>query len=463
MISLLGTVEIKGDGAVFTVSETERLEQRRGAFRLTVACPVHVIRSGGARLDYRTADLSLTGLRILDADELISGEELRLEIQLGEQGAVEVRGARRAPRRAERRRRVPRRPARRGHAAGQLHLGDPASPPALRPTDLAFAARWTASPAVTRSQLAADLRRLGVREGGVLMVHTRMSALGWVAGAAETVVHALLDALGPDGTLMAYASWEEHVYHATDWPAERREAYLAEPPVFDLAISEADRENGRVPERIRTWPGAHRSFHPEASVVAIGARAAWLTADHPQDEGYGAASPFARLGEAGGQVLMLGAPLETLTILHHAEGIADVPDKLTVTFRVLVAEDGVVSEREYTDIDTSQGAVPYDRLGLGGTDEFEVIGARGARRGHGHARARRGRRLPPVRRRGADRVRRRVDRGALRLERPGARRRPPRATLPRERGAVPDADQVGLAVERLDAVERLAASRRCRR
>jgi aminoglycoside 3-N-acetyltransferase len=229
------------------------------------------------------------------------------------------------------------------------------------------------SDAVTRSQLAADLRALGVREGGVLMVHTRMSALGWVAGAAETVVHALLDALGPDGTLMAYVSWEEHVYHATDWPAERRAAYLAEPPVFDPAISEADREHGRVPERFRTWPGTRRSFHPEASVVAVGARAAWLTADHPQDEGYGASSPFARLCDAGGQVLLLGAPLETLTILHHAEGIARVPDKRTVTFRVLVAEDGVVRERAYTDIDTSQGAVAYDRLGLGETDEFEVI------------------------------------------------------------------------------------------
>jgi aminoglycoside 3-N-acetyltransferase len=230
------------------------------------------------------------------------------------------------------------------------------------------------SPALTRSRLAAELRDLGVREGGVLMVHTRMSALGWVVGAAETVVHALLDALGPEGTLMAYVSWEEHVYHAADWPAEHRDLYLAEPPVFDLAISEASRDHGRVPERIRTWPGAQRSFHPEASVVAVGPRAAWLTADHPQDEGYGAASPFARLGEAGGQVLMLGAPLEALTILHHAEGIADVPGKRTVTFRVLVAEDGAVTERTYTDIDTSRGAVPYEQLDLGGHEDFHVIG-----------------------------------------------------------------------------------------
>ncbi len=178
--------------------------------------------------------------------------------------------------------------------------------------------------ALTRSRLAADLRRAGVRTGGVLMVHTPMSALGWVAGGSEAVVRALLDALGPEGTLVAYASWQEHVYHASDWPPEHRHAYLAEPPAFDLLTAEAARDHGRIPERVRTWPGAERSAHPEASVVAVGPRARWLVERHPPDDAYGAHSPFARLGEAGGQVLMLGAPLDTVTLLHHAEGIARV-------------------------------------------------------------------------------------------------------------------------------------------
>jgi hypothetical protein len=52
---------------------------------------------------------------------------------------------------------------------------------------------------VTRSDLARDLRGLGVRPGGVLMVHTRMSAIGWVVGGAQTVVTALLDVLGLAG------------------------------------------------------------------------------------------------------------------------------------------------------------------------------------------------------------------------------------------------------------------------
>jgi aminoglycoside 3-N-acetyltransferase len=60
---------------------------------------------------------------------------------------------------------------------------------------------------VTRSELVRDLRTLGVRPGSVLMVHTRMSAIGWVVGGADVVVMALLDVLGTEGTLMAYAGW----------------------------------------------------------------------------------------------------------------------------------------------------------------------------------------------------------------------------------------------------------------
>jgi aminoglycoside 3-N-acetyltransferase len=228
------------------------------------------------------------------------------------------------------------------------------------------------APALSRSRLAADLRALGLREGSAVMVHTRMSALGWVIGGSGTVVSALLEALGPGGTLLAYASWEEHVYHASEWPEEHRSAYAAEPPVFDPATGEAARDHGRIPERVRTWPGARRSVHPEASVVAVGRLARELTEDHPQDDAYGPRSPFARLVAAGGDVLLLGAPLETLTLLHHAEAIAPIPGKRTVTFEIPVAGPGGIERRTYTDIDTSRGAYPYERLGLP-ADEFAVI------------------------------------------------------------------------------------------
>ena len=217
---------------------------------------------------------------------------------------------------------------------------------------------------VTRSGLVEDLRRLGLRAGGITMVHTRMSAIGWVVGGSETVVRGLLDALGPEGTLMAYVSWEEHVYRPDEPPREHRDAYLEKPPVFDVSTSEAVRGHGRIPERLRTWPGAERSAHPEASVVAVGPQARWITSPHPAGDSYGRDSPFARLVEAWGQVVLLGAPLETITLLHHAEVIADAPGKPLVTFRVAMAERGRTVERTFTDIDTSDGVFPYEKLGL---------------------------------------------------------------------------------------------------
>ena len=147
--------------------------------------------------------------------------------------------------------------------------------------------------AITRSELATGLRAFGVRPGATVMLHTRMSAPGWVVGGSETVVRALLDAVGPDGTLMAYAGWDEHVFGEDDLPPERRAAHRAQPPVFDPATALAFHENGRLPERIRTWPGAVHSGHPEAAMVAVGARAAWLAGDHPDDDAYGGDTPLA--------------------------------------------------------------------------------------------------------------------------------------------------------------------------
>jgi len=57
----------------------------------------------------------------------------------------------------------------------------------------------------TRRSLAEDLVRLGVAPGDLLLLHSSLSSLGWVAGGAQAAVLALLDALGPRGTLVVPA------------------------------------------------------------------------------------------------------------------------------------------------------------------------------------------------------------------------------------------------------------------
>jgi len=206
------------------------------------------------------------------------------------------------------------------------------------------------------------------------MVHTRMSAIGWVVGGADTVVLALLDAVGGAGNLLAYTAWEHDAFHIDEWPEDRRAAYLRDPPVFDPELSESMREVGRIPERIRTWPDARRSFHPLTSVAALGPDADLLTRDHRLEDGYGPTSPLARLVERGGQVLLLGAPLETLTILHHAESIAPIPHKRMARFPARIrAATGKVSDVEVVTIDSSRGAFDYGEYERQGIDGFEAI------------------------------------------------------------------------------------------
>jgi len=208
-------------------------------------------------------------------------------------------------------------------------------------------------PLITRSRLSRDLRELGVSTGQTLMLHVSVRAIGWIEGGPDVVLQSLLDVLGPKGTLMMYVGWED----APDekWPEDRQQAYLEECPLFDPATSRANRHYGILAEHLRRWPSAFRSNHPEASMVAVGALARWITDDHPLQYPYGAGSPLAKLCEVGGKVLLLGAPLNTITLLHYAENIAKVPSKRIIRYQVPVLLNGKRVRIEIEDFSTARG------------------------------------------------------------------------------------------------------------
>jgi aminoglycoside 3-N-acetyltransferase len=231
---------------------------------------------------------------------------------------------------------------------------------------------------VRRSELGDGIRALGVEPGEVLMAHVSLSELGWVVGGAETVVSALLDVLGGDGTLAAVASWDDIPFLLESWPDSWRRAYIEEMPGFDPKLSQANADYGRFPERLRTWPGAMASDHPDQRVIAVGPRSRWLTEAHPLDNSFGPGTPFSRLVEARGQVLMLGAPLTALTLLHHAEATARVPGKRRWTYGLPFATEGGTEWRTLRDIDVVRGPLPYEGVGaLASTALRAGVGVRG--------------------------------------------------------------------------------------
>lgn len=240
---------------------------------------------------------------------------------------------------------------------------------------------------VTRSWLAHDLQAFGVQPDGVLMVHLRLSALRYVIGGVDAVVHALLDTIGPQGTLVAFTGWDGSPFQAPLLPAAWGAAYRASCPPFDPARSTARRDFGCFPERLRTWPGALRSTHPEVSFAALGPSAAWLIAGAGDtDDPWGTDGVLGRLVQADGQVLLLGAPLNTLTLCHHAEAIADVPGKRFHAYHMPVLVDGQTRWQAYRTLDTFYGALPYwDDSRLEIDSAIETLAQQAVRADAGHS------------------------------------------------------------------------------
>jgi aminoglycoside 3-N-acetyltransferase len=227
---------------------------------------------------------------------------------------------------------------------------------------------------LTGPDLLAGLRRIGIDAGAVVMVHAALSRLGWVVGGSETVLRALLDATGPRGTVCAQVSWQEAPLDQAGRPESHRRAYAAAPLPFVPEVAEAARFEGRLAERLRTWPGARRSANADTGVAAFGAHAAWLVDPHPHDDGFGPGTPYARLVEADGHVLLLGAPLHTISLLHHAEAIARVRAKRRVRYDVpLPARGGGVRWHVCEDIDVRGGPFPYARAVPPGEPPLGVI------------------------------------------------------------------------------------------
>ncbi|MEU6837945.1 aminoglycoside 3-N-acetyltransferase [Streptomyces rubiginosohelvolus] len=227
---------------------------------------------------------------------------------------------------------------------------------------------------VTRDRIADDLAVLGLGPGDTVMFHTRLSAIGYVPGGSETVIDALLDVVGPTGTLMVTCGWNDAPpYDFTTWPGSWQDAVRAHHPAYDPELSESDHSNGRLPEALRRRPGAVRSRHPDASLAALGPSAAALMADHPWDDPHGPGSPLARLVALGGRVLLLGAPGETMTLLHLAESLARAPGKRFVTYEQPVRVNGVREWRTFHDIDSTDGAFDYSPVVPDGQDPFAVI------------------------------------------------------------------------------------------
>jgi aminoglycoside 3-N-acetyltransferase len=234
----------------------------------------------------------------------------------------------------------------------------------------------TAAGPFTRGSLAGDLAALGLPPGATVMVHSSLSRLGWVAGGAQAVVLALLDAVGPEGTVVVPthsghltdpARWESPPVPETWWSVIREET-----PAYDPRLTPT-RSMGAVVECFRHLPGVRRSSHPTVSVAAHGPNRDRIVEEHSLAYGLGEDSPLARLYELDAFVLLLGVGHANNTSLHLAEYRADYPDKAWVTKASPVLVEGERQWAEWADLDPDDS--DFDALGEAfGATGLETLG-----------------------------------------------------------------------------------------
>ena len=188
-----------------------------------------------------------------------------------------------------------------------------------------------AGAALARATLVAQLRALGVRVGGVLLVHTSFRAVRPVEGGPAGLIAALREALGPAGTLVMPAWGDDD-----DRP-------------FDPDETPAARALGVVAETFRRMPDVVRSAH-QFAFAAAGPEAARITADPLPLPPHRPESPVGRVHELDGQVLLLGVGHDANTTLHLAELRADVPYRVPKHLTVRGA-DGRPRRIEYREND----------------------------------------------------------------------------------------------------------------
>jgi aminoglycoside 3-N-acetyltransferase len=229
-----------------------------------------------------------------------------------------------------------------------------------------------------RDELLEALRAVGAGEGRILLVHSSLMSLGLMEGCrpvelAASVYSVLREAVGDSGTIVAPTFTFE----------------FCNGIAYDPATTPS-KGMGALSEYVRTLPEAQRSPHPMQSVAAVGPAAKAIctgdTASSFSEDG-----PFAHMVRCGARGLLLGAPMQSFSLVHLAEECQAVPYRYWKDFTAPYGPSHATELRTYRmyvrnlaldprlvlsrveDILAARGQIAAARCGSGWIKGFETI------------------------------------------------------------------------------------------
>jgi aminoglycoside N3'-acetyltransferase len=163
----------------------------------------------------------------------------------------------------------------------------------------------------TTDLLAHQLRALGLKDGAIVMPHASLRKLGPTEGGANGVIDSIQQVVGSAGTIVMIVGAREN-------------------QPFDAQTTPAESSIGTLAEVFRKRPDTRVNDHAVARFAATGLHASNLLERTPLHDYYGPDSVLERFTNLDGVVLRLGSDLNTVTLTHWAEYLAQLPTKRTV-------------------------------------------------------------------------------------------------------------------------------------
>ncbi len=185
---------------------------------------------------------------------------------------------------------------------------------------------------LTEKEIIRYLIEMGVKKGDLLMVHSSYRSLRRVEGGPQTIIDALLNVIGPEGTVLF------PTFNFTSWSTQH---------YFDRL--ETPSEMGVITEVARLMPTARRTEHPFYSFAVIGPmQDAFMDCRAPS--AMGEDSVFELFLAKNGLIISIGLDYnDSFTMIHHTEKMVGIDYRRDKEFGgIYMDEDRTPVLRKYS-------------------------------------------------------------------------------------------------------------------
>lgn len=216
----------------------------------------------------------------------------------------------------------------------------------------------------TKSVLIEQLKACKITLGDIVEVHASLKSIGYIAGGPQTLIDAIMDVIGLEGTIVMAAQ-----AHDNSEPA-----FFEHPPIevkdfdnfrLERPVNRGKLENfrhmGELAKALMMRPNSYISSHPQMAFVALGKYAKWITQNHPLNAELGIDSPLGKCLELKSKVCLIGVEYDNATGLHLGEHMSGLRSHILQGARLLVR-----GESQWVQFN----AINYD------SDDFIEVGKR---------------------------------------------------------------------------------------